>query len=68
MAYELRALRVGMGLTQAQLADKLGVSNLTVSRWEQGKGMPAPKNIKKMSEIFGVPGKDIFFELINNQS
>lgn len=27
-------------LTQAQLAEKLGVSNKTVSKWENGKCMP----------------------------
>ncbi len=33
-------LRKSKNLTQAQLAEKLGVSNKSVSRWETGKNMP----------------------------
>ena len=32
----LRSLRQQAGLTQAQLAEKLGVSDRAVSRWETG--------------------------------
>lgn len=34
---ELRFLRTEMGLTQAELAEILSVSRLTITRWEQGK-------------------------------
>ena len=33
---ELKALRARLGLTQAELADKLGVERNTVNRWEMG--------------------------------
>lgn len=33
-------MRKEKGLTQAQLAERLGISNKTVSRWETGKNMP----------------------------
>ena len=36
----IAALRKEKNLTQEQLAEKLGISNKTVSRWEQGKGFP----------------------------
>ena len=36
----IRDLRTAKGLTQAQLAEKLGVSNKAVSKWETGKCMP----------------------------
>ena len=32
----LGELRKGQGLTQAELGEKLGVTNKTVSRWETG--------------------------------
>lgn len=37
MKRELKSLRVGAGLTQAELAKRLGVTNVTVSRWERGE-------------------------------
>lgn len=67
MKRELRSLRAGAGLTQQQLADKLGVSHISVSRWERGEAIPSPKNIKKMADMFGVAGKDIFFNLITTK-
>lgn len=32
--------RKNKGLTQEQLAERLGVTNKTISRWETGKYMP----------------------------
>ena len=32
--------RKGKNLTQEQLAEKIGVSNKTISKWETGKCMP----------------------------
>lgn len=36
----IAAMRKEKGLTQRQLADNIGVSDKTVSKWECGKGMP----------------------------
>ena len=36
----IRRLREEQGLTQAQLADTLGVSDKTISKWETAKGLP----------------------------
>ena len=41
------------GLTQQELADLLGVSNKSVSRWESGKMAPSEKNAQKLKEILG---------------
>ncbi len=42
--------RKNKGLTQEQLAEKLGVTNKTVSRWETGKYMPDLSLLKPLSE------------------
>lgn len=34
---ELRRWRVTRGLTQVQLAERLGVTSTTVARWERGE-------------------------------
>lgn len=67
MKRELRGLRVGAGMTQQELANKLGVTHISVSRWETGKSIPSPKYIKEMADMFGVDGKDIFFNLITTK-
>ena len=41
-------------LTQEQLAEKLGVTNKTVSRWETGKYMPDLSLLKPLSEELGI--------------
>ena len=37
-------------LTQEQLAEKLGVSNKTISKWETGKCMPDYSIVKSLCE------------------
>lgn len=40
---DVKNLRVKLGLTQKELAEKLGVSSNTVQNWEYGKKIPATK-------------------------
>lgn len=42
IAVEIKALRDRLGWTQERLARELGVSWITVQRWEKGKVMPSP--------------------------
>ena len=39
----IAALRKEKGMTQEQLGEKLGVTNKTISRWENGNYMPMLK-------------------------
>ena len=41
-------------LTQEQLAEKIGVSNKTVSKWECGKSLPDYSTIQPLCEQLGV--------------
>lgn len=47
----LKELRKEKGLTQEQMAERLGVSGRTVSRWETGSNMP---DISLLTEIAGL--------------
>ncbi len=38
----IRSIRLRLRLTQEQLAQRLRVAPLTVSRWERGKAAPMP--------------------------
>ncbi|MBR7088768.1 MAG: helix-turn-helix transcriptional regulator [Mogibacterium sp.] len=42
------------GWSQEDLADKLGVSRQSVSKWESAQAVPDMKKIVMMSEVFGV--------------
>ena len=50
----IAALRKANGLTQRELAEQLGVSDKTVSRWERDEGLPDLALIPVLAEIFGV--------------
>ena len=42
------------GMTQSELAAKVGVSRETINRWFSGKQIPDLRHTEKMMEIFGV--------------
>lgn len=45
----LKRLRSALGLTQSELADRLGVSNVTVNRWENGQVAPSGLALEKIA-------------------
>jgi len=47
-------LRKEQGLTQQQLADGIGVSNKTISKWECGNGMPEISSIMPLCQILQI--------------
>ena len=50
----LKDLRKSKGMTQKQVADKLGIMPKTVSKWETGHGFPDVSIISSLADIFGV--------------
>ncbi len=50
----LSELRREQELTQEQLAEKLGTSNKTISRWENGNYMPPVEMLMELSKFYGV--------------
>lgn len=50
----LQRLRAERGLSQSQIAGKLGVSKPTVWAWEHGKARPAGERIGALAEALGV--------------
>lgn len=43
-----------LGMSQEELADKLGVSRQSVSKWELGSAVPETDKIIALSDVFGV--------------
>ena len=49
------ALRKKNGMTQKQLAEKLGVSDKAVSKWERANGLPELSLLSDLAEILKTP-------------
>ena len=50
----IRELRKEQGLTREQLAEELGVSNRSISRWENGVNMPDFDLVIALANFFGI--------------
>ena len=50
----IAALRKEQGLTQRQLAEELGISDKTVSKWETGKGLPEVSLMLPLCQRLGI--------------
>lgn len=50
----IRRLRQERGMTQRQLAERMGISDKTVSKWERGMGCPDLSLLPDLSDIFHV--------------
>ena len=55
----IRALRLAEGMTQAALAQALGVSDKAVSKWENGRGAPGVSLLPQLSQLLGVDPGDL---------
>lgn len=49
---KLKQIRVSQGLSQEQLAEKIGVSRQAITKWETKKGLPDIENMVILAEIF----------------
>lgn len=50
----IKKARLDAGLTQIEVAEKLGVAQAQYARWENGGRNPKDETVKKLAEIFGV--------------
>ena len=65
----IKNLREAKGLTQLQLADIIGVSSKTVSKWETGKGLPDISLVEPLSQALGVSIMELMSgEMITNKN
>ncbi|HBG13679.1 MULTISPECIES: helix-turn-helix domain-containing protein [Clostridia] len=50
----IRTLRQELRMTQRELADKMNLSDKTISKWERGLGLPDISLIPELSRILGI--------------
>ena len=59
----VKQLREKRNLTQAELAEKIGVSSKTVSKWETAKGLPDISLLQPLAQALGIS----VIELMNGE-
>ena len=59
----IRQLREERKLTQAELAEQIGVSSKTISKWETGKGLPDISLLQPLAQALGIS----VIELMNGE-
>lgn len=59
-AKRLKQLREGAGLSKVDLAEKLGVSDNQIRRWESGTARPRPEKEDLLAEIFQINPIDLY--------
>ncbi|WP_332903375.1 MULTISPECIES: helix-turn-helix transcriptional regulator [Streptomyces] len=61
MTNSIRTLRAAHGdMTQAELADRLGVTRQTVIAIEKGRYSPSLETAFRIARVFGVPLDEVF--------
>lgn len=60
LGMELKLYRVRNGLSQADLASRLGVAQNSVSQWENGKRSPTLRKVAKIASVLGCPVEALF--------
>ena len=59
MTLRIKYLRSSINMTQASLAEMLGVTQQTVSRWEEGKSEPNIAALRDLAMVFGCSVGDL---------
>lgn len=59
----LKQLRTNKGMSQAELADMVGLKQTTISQYENGSRKPPLSMAKKLSEVLNVSLDDFFSSL-----
>ena len=55
----LRAFRESRSLSLGGLGELLGVARATVLRWETGERKPGAGKLQKITEVTGIPARDL---------
>ena len=56
----LQAARVNAKMSQAEMAKAIGVTQYTIANWESNKSVPNAIQLRRISELSGIPMDFIF--------
>ena len=60
----IAALRADAGMTQVELARRVGVSQSQIADWERGAHVPSARSIARLAGALGVPAADVLASVI----
>lgn len=63
LAYKLIRARLNAGLTQKQLAKKLGIRQQNVSQYEKGQRRPKIESLIKIAKVYDISVKTFIEEI-----
>ena len=61
-------IRVNKDFNLDEHGEKIGVSQTTISAWDQGKAKPSAKNIYKLAKIYAVEPTVIFYTIFKQKT
>lgn len=61
-AENLKYYRIKLSLTQKQLAQKIGYTEKSVSKWESGSALPTMEMVLKLADLFNLSLEELIFE------
>ncbi len=59
----LKEYRIGCNMTQEFVAETLGVSRQTISKWETGQTEPSTSNLIAVSKLYGIAPEEILRQI-----
>ena len=64
----LKEKRIKKGMTQQEVADAIGITDMAVSYYESGQRIPKPAMAKKLGELLGFDWTEIYEEADGEKS
>ena len=58
----LKEKRIKKGMTQQEVADAIGITDMAVSYYESGQRIPKPAMAKKLGELLGFDWTELYEE------
>ena len=59
----IKELRIKKGLYQKELAGKMNISDMTISRWELGATRPSDKKLRMLCEILDIDFDEFIYQI-----
>ncbi|MFW7361659.1 helix-turn-helix transcriptional regulator [Vagococcus fluvialis] len=62
---KLSQYREAKGYSQIDIAERMSVTQQSISSWEVGRTVPKPYQMKQLSEMLEVSVDELFYEMFN---